>query len=141
MEGRTQRPAWRLRRLSGAIMFAGGIIALLLLAPGIALRYSCPFHELTGMSCLSCGMTRSFAALGTGDLASALGFHPLGPVLMVAMGLLACALLAEALSGRVMLGRVLRSQWRWGAIVVGGTWLIFGVARMALEWAARIHGV
>ena len=44
MEGRKHRPAWRLRRLSGGILIAGGIIALLLLAPGIASRYT----ELVG---------------------------------------------------------------------------------------------
>jgi len=141
MDGRKHRPAWRLRRLSGGILLAGGIIALLALASGMASRYSCPFHELTGVSCLSCGMTRSIAALGNGDLTSALGFHPFGPVLMLAMALSAFGLLAEALSGQEILARVLGSRWRWGAIVVGALWLIFGVVRIALEWAARTHGV
>ncbi len=38
----------------------------------------CPFRLATGLPCPSCGMTRSWSALGHGDLTSSLAFHPLG---------------------------------------------------------------
>ena len=50
----------------------------------------CPFHWATGLPCPGCGLTRSVVALAHGDLAGALFFHPLGP--LVAAGLVAAAM-------------------------------------------------
>ena len=36
---------------------------------------------LLGRECAGCGLTRSFAAIGRGDLAAAAAFNPMGPLL------------------------------------------------------------
>ena len=43
---------------------------------------SCPFRRVTGVDCPFCGMTRATIALGRGDVHSALGFHPLAPLVL-----------------------------------------------------------
>jgi hypothetical protein len=44
----------------------------------------CLFNKLTGLPCPGCGLTRSFCALGHGELGRAVAFHPLGPLVFVA---------------------------------------------------------
>jgi hypothetical protein len=44
----------------------------------------CAFHALTGRSCPSCGMTRSWNAMGHGELRDAIGYHALGPATFIA---------------------------------------------------------
>ncbi len=41
----------------------------------------CIFKLLTGSDCLGCGLTRSFAFMGDGQLGAALDMHLAGPVL------------------------------------------------------------
>lgn len=45
----------------------------------------CMFRRLTGLSCLGCGLTRSFVLLVHGEWADAFRTNPLGPPLYVAM--------------------------------------------------------
>lgn len=42
---------------------------------------ACPIRHLTGIPCPTCGMTRSFMAIGRGDLNQAVAEHLFGPVL------------------------------------------------------------
>jgi hypothetical protein len=44
----------------------------------------CPLHAALGVPCPFCGMTRATLALGRGDLAAALAFHPLAPAVLFA---------------------------------------------------------
>jgi Protein of unknown function (DUF2752) len=48
---------------------------------GVKLPDLCPFHQISGLWCPGCGLTRSFISMGHGDFAGALQFNPLGPVL------------------------------------------------------------
>ena len=48
-----------------------------------ALGATCWSRHLLDLSCPFCGMTRSFVALGHGDVAASFGFHPAGPLLML----------------------------------------------------------
>jgi hypothetical protein len=41
----------------------------------------CSFQSRFGIKCGFCGMTRSFQAIGKGDLREAVAFHPLGPAI------------------------------------------------------------
>jgi hypothetical protein len=45
----------------------------------------CPFHELTGLPCPGCGLTRSFVCLAHGHLAESLRYHPLGPLIFASV--------------------------------------------------------
>ena len=60
----------------------------MLLPDGSQLAGSCPLHEIAGVACPFCGMTRSFVALAHGELGAALRFHPAGPLLFSAMAAL-----------------------------------------------------
>ena len=40
----------------------------------------CAFRLVTGLPCMTCGMTRAFHAISLGQLGVALEYHPLGPV-------------------------------------------------------------
>ena len=52
----------------------------------------CLFRRATGLPCMGCGLTRSFCAMGKGEVARAAGFHALGPYLFAG----ACAYWARA---------------------------------------------
>ena len=58
-------------------------------AVGISL-WKCPFHEVTGLPCPGCGMTRSCVSLIKGQFRQSLEFHALGPLFM-GIGIVALA--------------------------------------------------
>ena len=51
----------------------------------------CPFRRATGVSCPSCGLTRSWTAVAHGRFADGFRFHPLGPPAFVGAALLSLA--------------------------------------------------
>lgn len=111
-----------------AELIAGGALVLLasFLYPylnGVIDRVTpgCIFHRLTGIPCLLCGMTRSFAATSHGQLAEAFRLHLLGPPLFAALLAGTLALAVEQMMGRPILPRPDRRQRRilaWGALVL-----------------------
>ncbi len=89
----------------------------------------CQFRRLTGRPCPGCGLTRSFTAMGSGDLTQAFLQHPFGPLLFLG----ALALLAA------IVWRWIRGSWpvtarqvawvkpfSWGVLAV---WLVWAAAR------------
>jgi hypothetical protein len=74
-----------LRALSAAALAAAVLVPTALVQGGPRL---CAFHAVTGRSCPSCGMTRSWNAIGHGDLRSAAGYHLLGPATFVGAAVL-----------------------------------------------------
>jgi hypothetical protein len=38
----------------------------------------CPFHQLTGLPCPGCGLTRAFVCLSHGQFVQSLHWHPIG---------------------------------------------------------------
>ena len=64
------------------------IVSLLLQHDGNELRMcgirwpvSCALYENFGIQCALCGLTRSFCAMGAGEVSMAAYFHPLGPAI------------------------------------------------------------
>lgn len=45
----------------------------------------CAFREMTGLPCPGCGMTRAFSSLCRGQWQRALSYHPLSPIVFVAV--------------------------------------------------------
>ena len=94
---------------------------------------SCRFKNLTGLSCPTCGMTRSFQSLVRLEWIHAFRYHLLGPVIylsVVAMGI------------KVSLELILRKPVRpslqepWVRIflmILFGTWMGFWVVRLLFE--------
>lgn len=76
-----------LARREGAFLFlAAGCICLAAVMPflksrGLWVNIPCLFHEITGLPCLTCGLTRSFSLVTRGDLPGAFAMHLLGPPL------------------------------------------------------------
>ena len=126
----------RVRRLAGALVLGAVLVLLLVVSSGGFPWLSCPFHEWTGYSCLTCGMTRSLDAMGRGDLTGALQHHAFGPVLVAAMALCCAGLLGEAISGRKILLPIARAGGRASVVVLGLLWLLYGIARLAVELIA-----
>jgi hypothetical protein len=73
---------------------AWGLTGVAALAAGVALARAdvdggvtiCMLRRLFDLPCPGCGMTRAFAALARGDLATALAFHPWAPAVAAQAG-------------------------------------------------------
>lgn len=75
----------RNRALIVALLLLCGMVALWLLrenGPGSSLLPPCLFHQLTGLHCPGCGMTRATHAALHGDLAGAFRHNVLGMILL-----------------------------------------------------------
>ncbi len=95
-------------------------------------RYTpgCLFHRLTGLPCLLCGMTRSFAATAHGRLWDALRMHLMGPPLFALLFALTAGMLAEKACGRRIFPRPGERAWKrigWSAL-----------AMLVICWFARL---
>jgi len=98
----TRNERWTLLLLAGGVSFA-------LLAAHVPLALSlapaCPVHELLGLDCPGCGLTRASLALARLDLVSALLFNPL--IFLIAPYVLyrTLAIAVGAVSGRRLVAR------------------------------------
>ncbi len=97
-----------LRRLAAAALVASVTIPPELMAGGPTL---CLFRAATGLPCPSCGMSRSWSALGHGRVRDATGYHLMGPITFVVAASLvavgdqrASSLLEERAWARATLG-------------------------------------
>ena len=48
---------------------------------GFELPVRCPLHEIAGMKCSLCGLTRSICLLAHGNFFESLKLHPIGPAI------------------------------------------------------------
>ncbi|MCU0644376.1 MAG: DUF2752 domain-containing protein [bacterium] len=70
-------------------IFIAGILLILLFTlfwnPERANLLPCYFHEITGHSCPSCGLTRSFHAIAQLNFQQSFEFHPMGMIVYFAL--------------------------------------------------------
>ncbi len=125
-------PAARLLRagLAVALSAALGSIALQQAGP---LLPGCLFHELTGVSCLTCGLTRSLEVASHGHILAAFRFHLLGPFLLAGMLLACVGSAAGALTGRCMSRFLSRVGQRHAVLGIAALWIVYGVVRALVE--------
>ena len=89
----------------------------------------CLFRRATNLPCPGCGLTRSFCAMGKGDVSRALDFHALGPPLFFVASILwvRCAAAVAGFDGAVArfdaAARRFRLAWVVGAALIL-TWAI-----------------
>ncbi|PQV64357.1 Protein of unknown function (DUF2752) [Abditibacterium utsteinense] len=84
----------------------------------------CPFHNLSGLPCPACGLTRAFVCCAHGQLAAAFVYHPLGPILFGA---------ASFFVGNALLNRP--------APRISNRLLIFCAVFFGVFWVLRLLGV
>ena len=78
----------------------------------------CLFRQVTGRPCPSCGLTRSWQAIGHGRIGDGLAAHPFGPLTMLAAAWLA----SDASRERRLEG----ADRRWGQVAAAvwiGAWV------------------
>ena len=104
----------------------------------------CMLRRVTGMPCPTCGVTRSFQALGQGDVAASVRFHPLGPLYALMLLVVLVRSAGIALRGRTWLegaARVLVWSLPLVVLVTLGVyvvrmWLFFADGTGAAAWEA-----
>ena len=74
----TDRP--RSFYLAMAVVLGGVLLASRALEPPQQINV-CLFNLVTGLPCMTCGLTRAFHAISLGDLRQALAYHPLSLIL------------------------------------------------------------
>jgi hypothetical protein len=122
----------RLGRIGLGLALAAAVGSTLFLQHVGVLLPACLFHELTGVSCLTCGLTRSLEAAAHGNILTALQFHLLGPFLLAGIAAACIALFTEAVTGR---HRVWFRHGRGRQMLLGfaAVWIVYGVTRAIVE--------
>jgi hypothetical protein len=91
----------------------------------------CLFRRSTGLPCMGCGLTRSFCAMGKGEVARAASFHALGPLLFGA----AVVFWLRSIAAVAGLDDAVR---RFDAFVARWRLLYVGVAALLVAWVVRL---
>lgn len=94
--------SFRVQRLTIALSLLGaiGCMATFNQPPEL---WRCIFHQLSGLPCPSCGMTRALFAAAHGRFKEAFAWHPMGVALFAIVVGSAIVLLLEAAMGRRLL--------------------------------------
>ena len=88
---------------------------------------ACWFHEVSGVPCPTCGMTRSYASALHGDVGDAFHWHPAGPLVLLASIALILVTAACAVGRREPLWS--RAGFRFSLSCVGVITLGVGLLR------------
>ena len=86
----------------------------------------CPLHQLTGLNCPGCGLTRGFHALFHGDILGALGYNALIPFYVFLFGYIALTMVLIVFRGRGLSTKIFHPKFVYGFLIFS---LVFGVVR------------
>lgn len=120
--------------LTGPLMNLAPVVWILtFLLPKDGFRADlCQFHQMTGVCCFGCGLTRSFTCISHLDFAAAWHYHPFGFVGYALMVLLTVRLLLPR-RVRQLLGERLgrrRKPIAWSILALSAAFILFGLGRM-----------
>ena len=122
---------------AGRILLASAIVAVLgtvLVGGPASLSFSpCVFRETTGLSCFTCGLTRSLDAAMHGQFQAAFHFHLLGPFLLAGLFMLFLVWTGEVVTGkrRAVFGSGQQKRYILPGVLV--LWVVYGVVRIISE--------
>ena len=121
----------RARRIVGAAV-TGALLAASFFLPLVRpLAFDvCPLHRMTGIPCLTCGLTRSVCLFARGDWSASLRMHPAGCLAFVGLFVVSLWLAAEAAADRSL---AVKARGRLVALVLG-----LGGSLAVLGWGARL---
>ena len=128
-------PAERRIKIFLATVFLGLILFPFLINPAPAGIITCKFHQITGHSCPTCGLTRSLVALIHFHVKEAFQYHLFGPLVYVIFLVSFVALLTEIITGRKIGLEIKSSTIR---VIIGiffSLWIIFWIVRFVSEFA------
>ena len=121
-------------RIFLAAVFLGIILFPFLINPSSAGIITCKFHQITGHSCPTCGMTRSLVALTHLHLKEAFLHHLFGPLVYVIFLISFVALLTEIITGRKIGLGIKPSTIRIIIVIFFSLWIIFWIIRLVGEF-------
>ncbi len=93
----------------------------------------CYFHKITGFSCPTCGLTRSFHAVSHLNFQEAFQLHLMGPVIYFALVFLFLKFLFEIVSGKEIQIKVNHLLSKITLFVFLSLWLGFWLIRLLNE--------
>ncbi len=93
----------------------------------------CLFRQWTGVSCLTCGLTRSVCAFTSGRVTDAFSAHWMGPPLYIWACLLFLKAIAEIVTNKSFQTRWTESIKRIGLWTGAALWLVFWAQRFIHE--------
>jgi len=134
----SERLSAKSRAIRGVLGVAGilGLLATFLIAPEEMPFSPCVFRELTGHSCLTCGLTRSLHAVAHGDVIASLRFHLLGPLLFAGVALSSALWSFQGLSGRTARRKAYARIGAYSLSMLAVLWIVYGFGRMIVEYLA-----
>ena len=92
----------------------------------------CLWHRVTGLPCLTCGLTRAACLFARGLWRDSLEMHAAGSLLLVCLAVAAAWMGAEAVTGRDLGSRIR------GRLLAVSIWA--GAGLSILTWLARLLG-
>jgi hypothetical protein len=123
----------RLGRIVTLIFLCTLLLALNIADPNDLSPVSCRFHQLTGHSCPTCGMTRSLHAATHFDFVGAFRFHMIGPPLFVVLVVFIIKYIAELFAGLIFKLGLPDRFARHALITAGVVWVVFWLIRLGGE--------
>ena len=127
-------PAERRIKIFLAAVFLGVILFPFLINPAPAGIITCKFHQITGHSCPTCGLTRSLVALIHFHVKEAFQYHLFGPLVYVIFLVFFIASLTEIITGKKIVLGIKPLTIRIAVGLFLSLWVIFWIARFVGEF-------
>ena len=111
----------------------GILFVLFIINPAKVSLTKCFFHEATGFSCPSCGLSRSLFAASHLNLSEAIHFHIMGPIIYFVILVLLVKFSLEIVAGKKIQMKVKPIIKKISIFIFLGLWFIFCLLRLINE--------